>query len=66
MNSKFKSVVKRAAVGVALVVSSASAFAIDISAEVTAAKTDIATIGALILGVVVAVAAVGWVRRVIR
>lgn len=47
-------------------VAGASQAAIDISADTTAAKTDISTAGALIIGVVVAVAAVGWVRRVIR
>jgi hypothetical protein len=40
--------------------------AIDISADTTAAKTDIATAGGLIIGVVVGIAAVSWVRRVIR
>lgn len=40
--------------------------AVDISAEVTAAKTDIATAGALIIGVVVSVAVFSWIRRVIR
>lgn len=40
--------------------------AIDISADTTAAKTDIATAGGLIVGVVVAVAAIGWIRRVIK
>lgn len=39
---------------------------IDITAAVTAAKADIATAGALIIGVVVAVAAFSWVRRVIK
>lgn len=53
-----------AAVGVAAV--SASAFALDISAETTSAKADIATAGGLIVGVVVAVAAIAWIRRVIK
>jgi hypothetical protein len=44
----------------------ARADAIDISAAVTAAKTDIGTAGALIIGVVVAVAAFTWIRRVIK
>lgn len=56
---------KAAAVGLAGV-AGASQAAIDISAEVTAAKTDIATAGGLIIGVVVAVAAIAWIRRVIR
>lgn len=48
------------------VAAGASQAAIDITADTTAAKTDIATVGGLIIGVVVAVAAVSWVRRVIR
>ena len=43
----------------------ASQAAVDISAEVTAAKADIATAGALVLGVVVAAAVFNWIRRVI-
>lgn len=44
----------------------AQAAGIDISADTTAAKADIATAGGLIVGVVVAVAAISWIRRVIR
>lgn len=40
--------------------------AVDISAEVTTAKTDIATAGALIIGVVVSIAVFSWIRRVIK
>jgi hypothetical protein len=40
--------------------------AVDISADTASAKTDIATAGGLIVGVVVAVAAISWIRRVIR
>lgn len=40
--------------------------AVDITAETTAAKTDIATAGALIIGVVVAIAVIAWIRRVIH
>lgn len=40
--------------------------AMDITAEATSAKTDIATAGGIIIGVVVAIAAVAWVRRVIK
>lgn len=47
-------------------VAGASQAAIDISAETTAAKTDIGTAGGLIVGVVVAIAVIGWIRRVIR
>lgn len=56
-----------AAVGVgAMAMSSFASAAIDISADTAAAKTDIATAGGLIVGVVVAVAAIAWIRRVIR
>lgn len=56
-----------AAVGMAAMASSSFASAaIDISADTTAAKTDIATAGGLIVGVVVAVASIAWIRRVIR
>lgn len=55
------------ALGLALLASASMAnAAVDISAETTAAKTDIATAGGLIIGVVVAIAVIGWVRRVIR
>ncbi|WP_426161633.1 major capsid protein [Pseudoduganella sp. R-34] len=40
--------------------------AVDISAEVTTAKTDIGTAGALIIGVVVSIAVFSWIRRVIK
>lgn len=40
--------------------------AIDITAETTAAKADIATAGGLIVGVVVAIAVIAWIRRVIK
>ena len=46
-------------------VSSANA-AVDISAEVATAKTDIQTNGALIIGVVVAIAVIAWIRRIIK
>lgn len=39
---------------------------VDISAAVTGATTDIKTAGGLIIGVVVAVAAFSWIRRVIK
>lgn len=61
---------KRAAVAAGLVAASASSFAAgitdSISAATTSATADIATAGGLIMAVVVAVAAVGWVRRVVR
>lgn len=40
--------------------------AIDITADTTSAKADIATAGGLIVGVIVAVAAISWIRRVIK
>lgn len=45
--------------------SSANA-AVDISTEVTQAKTDIASNGGLIIGVVVAIAVIAWIRRIIK
>lgn len=52
------------AVGVAL--SSVASAAVDISAETAAAKTDIASAGTLIIGVVVAIAVFAWLRKVIK
>lgn len=49
-----------------LVAAGASQAAVDITAEATSAKTDIATAGGIIIGVVVAVAAISWIRRVIK
>lgn len=66
MNKLFKSFSARVTTATLLALSAGSAMAIDISAETTAAKADIVSTGGLILGVVVAVAAVGWVRRVIK
>lgn len=65
MNSFKKITAAAVATGLMLASGFASA-AIDISAETTAAKTDIAAAGLLIIGVCVACAAVGWVRRVIK
>lgn len=69
MTKFFKKVATRAGVvAVSLVAAASSAYAqsVDISAAVTAAKTDIGTAGGLIIGVVVAVAAFSWIRRVIK
>lgn len=38
----------------------------DVAAAVTTAKGDVTEAGGLILGVIVLIAAVGWVRRVVR
>jgi hypothetical protein len=61
-----KSKLKYLAGLVAVAAAGASQAAIDISADTASAKTDIATAGGLIIGVVVAVAAISWIRRVIR
>lgn len=53
------------AAAVVMAASAANA-AIDISAETAAAKTDVGTAGALIVGVVVAIAVIAWIRRVIH
>lgn len=37
-----------------------------IATETAAAKTDVKEMGALILGVVITIAAVGWLRRVAK
>jgi hypothetical protein len=73
MNKFLKAAQKRAArasmVAAGLAVAgmhSAMAAGVDISADVTQAKTDIGTNGGLIIGVVVAIAAFGWVRRIIK
>jgi hypothetical protein len=65
------SVKRRVVAGVALAsvaVSNAMAAAgsIDISADVAQAKTDVGSNGALIVGVVVAIAAIAWIRRIIK
>lgn len=40
--------------------------AIDISSETESAKADIGKAGALIIGVVVAIAVIAWVRRAVK
>ena len=62
MKAQFKALAALALASAA----TASQAAVDITAAATEAKTDIATAGGIIIGVVVAVAAVGWVRRVIK
>lgn len=54
-----------AAIGAMALATGAQA-AIDISAETEAAKADIASNGALIIGVVVSIAIITWIRRVIK
>lgn len=58
--------VKALAALAAVSMAGAANAAIDISSEVTAAKTDIGTAGGLIIGVVVAIAVFAWLRRVIK
>ena len=66
MNKVFGNFVRGGVALVALASAGVASAAIDIAADTTAAKTDISTAGALIIGVVVAVAAIGWIRRVIK
>lgn len=63
MNRNF---VRAGLVSVAVLATSAAQAAVDIATETAAAKTDIATAGALIVGVVVAIATIAWIRRVIK
>lgn len=66
MNKNFNKIgTAVAALSLALASGVASA-AVDISSEVGSAKTDIGTAGALVIGVVVAVAVFSWIRRVIK
>jgi len=73
MNKFLKAAQKRAAkaamftaAAVTLATQNAMAAGVDITADVTAAKADIVSNGGIILGVIVAIAAVAWVRRVIK
>lgn len=54
-----------AAIGSMALVSAAHA-AVDISAETDAAKADIEKNGTVIIGVVVAIAVIAWIRRIIK
>lgn len=40
--------------------------AVDISTTTATAKTDVETAGGLIIGVVVAIAAIAWIRKVVH
>lgn len=66
MKKLINSVKYAALAGAVSVANFAQAAGVDISADTTQAKTDIGTAGGLIIGVVVAVAAISWIRRVIR
>jgi Inovirus Coat protein B len=64
------SLAKRAAVALASVgavaVSSAAHAVVDITADATAAKADVATVGGIIVGVMVAIAVIAWIRKVVH
>jgi hypothetical protein len=71
MNKFLKAVRRASAVSAAVVAASAvtasQAFAaIDLSTDITAAKTDVTTNGTAVLGVIVAVAVIMWIRRVLK
>lgn len=60
---------KKFALGVLLaLVATASQAAVDpaVSTAISGAVTDVSATGALILGVVVAIAVIGWIRHVLR
>lgn len=63
---QFKNKLKTAAAVLAMAGMSAAHAAIDITAEATEAKTDIGKAGGVIVGVVVAIAVISWIRRVIK
>lgn len=68
MKNLKKLAVRAAAASAVLVGAAGSAMAtgIDLSAQVTAAQTDVTTNGIAVMGVVVAVATFAWIRRVLR
>jgi hypothetical protein len=61
-----KKIVALALAAAAATSQAAFAAGIDISADTTQAKADIVQAGGLIVSVIVAVAAISWIRRVIR
>lgn len=64
--SQFSKKAAAAAAVVAVSATSAMAAGLDLSADITAAKTDVITNGTAILGVVVAVVTFAWIRRVLK
>ena len=66
MKTQVSKFARAAIVAGSVALASTAHAAIDISAGVTEAKTDIGTAGGLIIGVVLAVAAIFWIRRVIK
>lgn len=61
-----KSAVRSVVAGAAAFGAGAAMAAVDIAADAAQAKTDITTAGGIIIGVLVAVAAISWIRRVVR
>lgn len=61
-----KNIIKGLVAVGAMAATTAASAAVDISAAVTEAKGDIGTAGGLIIGVVVAIAAFAWIRRVVK
>lgn len=61
-----RNLLKSAAAVAALSLTNAASAAVDISADVSAAKADIVSNGALIIGVIVAIAVIAWIRRIIK
>lgn len=56
-----------AVLGSAVMVSNAfAALDASVSTDVAASKSDVNDMGGLIIGVILAVAVIGWIRRVIR
>lgn len=66
MKTQVQKIARFAVAAGAVALASTAQAAIDISAGVTEAKTDIGTAGVLIIGVVLAVASIFWIRRVIK
>lgn len=69
MKNNLKKLAARAAAAASVLAvgaSSAMAAGIDLTADISAAKTDVITNGTVVMGVVVAVATFAWIRRVLR
>lgn len=65
-NPRRVSVARAVVAALAVGLAGAASAAIDITAEATAAKADIATAGGIIVGVMVAIAVIAWIRRVVK
>jgi len=66
MNKTYKKLAAAAALSMGAMSAAHAELPATIGTAVTAATTDVTTAGGLILGVVVAIAAVAWVRRVVK